>query len=233
MDSKRLIFFFLISSLLLLPVTSYYAVSWADLKQKAQKFVNEEAVNNVLPGLIVAIALAGGLHYYLTKKDDDDSGKGQGKVVPKNYPLNLGNIVVQPSSDLKQLQVYCQFKKDGGGGASCGYQTLLRSMQVVRGKSENESDEMLQQILNDPITIEFYFGKDGEWRKAIIERRKEQELKKTLHEKFILALNQGREEKAKELYRSALGFLEDIVVSISRNPAERIKQYDFTDEAIQ
>jgi hypothetical protein len=232
MNSKRLIFFLLISSLLLLPVTSYYAVSWDDLKQKAQNFVNKEAVDNVLPGLMVAIGIVGGLYYYLTKKDDDDLEKGQNTVIHKKDPLSLGSMAVQSSPDLEQLQVYCQFNDDGGGGASCGYQTLLRSMQVVKGKSENESDEALQKLLNDPIAIDLYFGKDGEWRQAIIERRKEQELKKALHKKFILALNQGGDEKAKELYKSSLGFLEDIMVSISRSPEENIKQYDFTDEAI-
>ena len=82
-----------------------------------------------------------------------------------------------------------------------------------------------------PITI--YIGKDGKWRKEIIARRKDQELKKLLHAKLLLALTQGDDAKANDLYKSSLGFLEDILVALSRDPEKRSKPYDLTDEAIK
>ncbi len=79
------------------------------------------------------------------------------------------------------LIFYCQFNQnpDGGGAASCGYHALLRGMQLVQAKSNEKSDEYLQNILNDPGIIQHYFGKkgiffgkNGTWRQDIIQKRK-------------------------------------------------------------
>lgn len=225
---KQYLFFLLAGALLVLPVTSHYAytISWNEIREKVTKFFSEDRLQKIIPGAIMALGLAGSLYYWWTRK-------GGGASVPKSLESSeeeSSEELVAPS--LKQFTVYSQFDSDGGGAASCGYQTLLRGMQVVRAKSEGESDASIEKTLMDSSPIQVYFGPKGGWRKKIIARRKNQELKKALHLKFLLALNQNCDAKEKDLYKSALGFLEDIVVIISRSPQQRINLYDFTDQAI-
>ncbi|MEP6805447.1 MAG: hypothetical protein ABI892_13050, partial [Flavobacterium sp.] len=110
---------------------------------------------------------------------------------------------------------------------------LLRGMQIVKSKSEKESEPGLENSLNSSDAIEIYFGENGVWRQDIIARRKDQELKKALHEKFISTLKSGCDNTMKNLYKSALGFLEDKVVAISKDLQGWKQQYEFTDQAIQ
>jgi len=239
MRNRHYILFFLAGSLLLLPVASYYGMSW---KEKYAKFIKDDTVQKIMPVGVLALGLAaGGLYYYWMSS-------------------NSGGEVNKSGVNLKQLQVYSQFNSDGGGGASCGYQTLLRAMQVVKAKSEDERDEDLEKTLIDQSSIPVYFGPDGQWRKEIIARRKDQKLREIMHENFISTLMpncddiiiqlHGEEiyrkildnskknkieelgDKAKDLYKSALGFLEEIVVVISRDPRQNVQEYEFTDEAI-
>lgn len=218
----------LAGALLVLPVTSHYAytISWNEIREKITKFFSEDRLQKIIPGAIMALGLAGSLYYWWIRK-------GGGASVSKPSESSEGESseeLVAPS--LKQFTVYSQFNWDGGGAASCGYQTLLRGMQVVRAKSEGENDANIEKTLMDYSPIQVYFGPGGDWREKIIARRKDQELKKTLHLKLVSALNQNCDTKGKDLYKSALGFLEDIIVIISRNPQKSIKLYDFTDQAI-
>ncbi len=238
----------LAGALLLLPITSQYALDINWWKEKMSQY--QETLQKTMPGALVALGVAGAMYYWWTrKKGGDDSGKGGENLIPKD-------LLKTPT--LKQYQVYSQFNRDGGGAASCGYQTLLRGMQIVRAKNGNENDVDLEKTLMDSSTIAVYFGPGGEWREDIIAWRKNQELRKALHEKFlsVLAKNcdaivQARygsqvyepiiaalkskkltSDKARDLYASALGSLENIVMVIAKNPVELSNQYEFTDEAI-
>ena len=220
---KRSRFLFLGVFLLLEPVTPCYAMSWENLRKKYAQSINTDAARKIMPVGVLALGFAaGGLYYYYhsLKKKAETSMRS---LVTLNY--------VWPA--LEQLDVYSQFNSDGGGSASCGYQTLLRAMQVVKSKSGGEDEKALKKALRDPVSISLYFGPEGKWRKEIIARRKDQELKKLLHAKLLLALTQGGDAKAKDLYKSSLGFLEDILVALSRDPEKRSKPYDLTDEAIK
>src|SRR5579863_2446034 len=64
----------------------------------------------------------------------------------------------KPQDLLTQYRVYSQTESNGGGAASCGYHALLRSMQVVASKSENEYEPNLIERLQEPWAIEIYFG---------------------------------------------------------------------------
>jgi len=153
----------------------------------------------------------------------------------------------KPSEDTKQptvikyLSVYGQFNGDGGGGASCGYHTLLRGMQAAK-----ENDNLKNDLMDtEPIAKYFgkdgdkYFGKDGKWRKKVIEYRKKQAIKKLLHENFLSAFRdknniENYNEKIKELYTSSFGWLEDRILNDLQNSNGENLSYDFTaDEAIQ
>jgi hypothetical protein len=256
---KWYISFFIAGSVLLLPVTSYYAIDWQSLKDKAAAVMNKETLQKyVTPEMIAALGLAAGAYYLLMH---NNGGKGN---PPRRTDVNSTNSIGtddHAQAILNQFDVYSQFNFGGGGGASCGYQTLLRGMQVVNTKSEHESDQVLQNVLNDSTPIAAYFGPDGTWRRDIIARRKEQKLKDIMHEKFILTLRPHCDEiiinlygeepyakimaeskkqsirelgdKARDLYTSALGYLESVIVVISSNPQQLIQQYDFTDQGIQ
>lgn len=119
-----------------------------------------------------------------------------------------------------------------------------------------KSENILKETLINSDVIQIYFGSNGEWRKQIIKERKAKEFKKKLHEKFAGSLNSTIDgdveqkllkafcdsypkkcenatianavDKAKELYKSALGFLEsEIVLEI-----DSVVQHDFTNEAL-
>lgn len=239
---KHYLLFVLAGALLFLPVTSdyAYAISWGDIKEKINNFFNENTLQKIIPGTIITLGLGGALYYWWTRR-------GGGGAVPKSSESSKEEPSESESSEvslleseeelvapyLKQFQVYSQFNGDGGGAASCGYQTLLRGMQVVNAKSEGESDEVLQITLNDSAPIAVYIGQGGEWRKDIIVRRKQQELKKMLHTKLVKALATEGDEKAIELYKSSLGFLEDKVIAKVKDPEKMVSPYDFTDDAIR
>jgi hypothetical protein len=262
---KHYLLFLLAGSLLLLPVTSHYAyaISWDDIKKNISSFFSENTLQKIVPGALMAFGVAGALYYWWkSRKGGDDSGKGGENLIPKEL-VSTSVTLKSPKTTvsaptIQQFQVYSQFNRDGGGPASCGYQTLLRGMQVVSAKSQNESDASIEKTLMDSIPIQVYFGPDGEWRKQIIARRKEQEFKKALDKKFISVLAQNCDDKvialygsqayepiiaaiaskklsgdkARDLYKSSFGFLEDIMLLILKQP-EVYMQYDFTDEAIQ
>jgi hypothetical protein len=157
---KHYLIFLLTGALLLLPVTSHYAyaISWDDIKKNIASFFNENTLQKIVPGGIIALGLAGGLYYWWATRK---SGNPIRSIVPLNY--------VWPT--LEQFQVYCQFNYDGGGGASCGYHALLRGMQIVQAKAHHESDETLQETLESRAFIDQYFGKNGTWRQAIIQKK--------------------------------------------------------------
>jgi hypothetical protein len=242
MITRRILSITLIISLLLSSTNSFCAYSWQDLQEWTLKLFNvdKEAAQKFMPFAIFAVGAvaAGSLYYWMSKKYNIITQQPATPSQPTDVFPPSKNIKPEPrlAPTLRQLQVYSQSNPDGGGGASCGYQTLFRAMQVVKSKSEDEGKKDLNKTLMDSIPIAVYFGNPnnpGEWRKEIIARRKDQELKKTLHEKFISALSEGSDAKAKDLYKSALGFLEDIVVDISRDPKKNIEHYAFTDEDIQ
>ena len=225
MNYKRGLFVLLAGAVLLVPVTSHYAITLDEIKNKVSSFFSEDTFKKILP--VFAITLAAGLYYWWTR----GGGSGSGGEKPTS-------IIEQKMSSvpfITQFQVYSQFERDGGGGASCGYQTLLRGMQVIRDKAEHEEGDNfeLEKTLMDSMPIAVYFGPDGEWRKDIIKKRKNQELKKILHEKLLTAFTPHGDNKAIELYKSSLGFLEDIIIVQAKDPNYSFMPYDFTDEAIQ
>jgi len=159
---KHYLIFLLAGALLLLPVTSHYAyvISWPNfkvLKEKASELVNSETLQNIAPVAVIALGVAGYMYYWLTKKD----GNPIRSIVPMNY--------VWPT--LQQFKVYCQFNWNGGGAASCGYHTLLRGMQVVASKNRNQNEMQLKNDLMSVELIENYFGENGRWRQAIIQKK--------------------------------------------------------------
>jgi hypothetical protein len=174
---KHYFVFLLAGALLLLPVTSQYALDINWWKEKISQY--QETLQKTMPGALVALGAAGALYYWWSKRGGD--GGGGKKIEPfveepkvtlipqqlleqQQVPLK----VVAPS--LQQLQVYSHFNDDGQGVESTGYHTLLRAMQVVQVKNDNESDEDLQEELQKPDLIEKYFGDDGIWRQAIMQR---------------------------------------------------------------
>jgi hypothetical protein len=148
---KHYLLFALAGALLLLPVTSHYAISWEDIKKRARTFVSEDSTK-IMPGAVLVAGLAaGGLYYW--------------------WMNNRNSSIEKHGVRLKQFEVYYQFYSGGGGAASCGYHTLLRGMQIVAAKSRNENDENLQKTLKSSDLIDQYFGKNGTWRQAIIQRK--------------------------------------------------------------
>ena len=121
---KRSRFLFLGVFLLLEPVTPCYAMSWENLRKKYAQSINTDAARKIMPVGVLALGFAaGGLYYYLT------SGKKSGDDSKLSKPSDSGSLGVSEikgrKPSLKQFQVYSQSNSDGGGKASCGYQTLL------------------------------------------------------------------------------------------------------------
>ena len=199
MNTKRWLSFFLAGSLLLLPVTSYYAISWNDIRKNYAKFISEGAAQKIMTVAILTLGLAaGGLYYYLTS----------GKKGASDFEV-LGEIQGIPIS---QLKVYGQFSWYGGGNASCGYHTLLRGMQVVNAKARGMENDLLEPILLGTQSIEEYFNLGypmGIWRKDVIAYRKNKViadlLKKTLYRAFRDRLSiEDYDEKIPLLYGSII-----------------------------
>jgi hypothetical protein len=159
---KHYLLFALAGAVLLFPITSQYALDINWWKEKISQY--QETLQKTMPGALVALGITGGALYYwwTRKKGGDDSGKGGENLIPEG-------LLKTPI--LKQLKVYSHFVDNGQGVASTGYHTLLRAMQVVQAKSENESDEDLQETVESPDLINKYFGSDGIWRQAIMRRR--------------------------------------------------------------
>lgn len=225
MNYRQCLLFALAGAVLLVPVTSHYAISVEEVKASVSKFFNfdEDTLKKVIP-TIVALTVIGGLYYWWKSRRGGDGGEKLKTQKPLIGPEKLS---------LQQFEVYSQFGTGGGGAASCGYHTLLRGMQVIKGKYEHESDEALQEILVNFAPILAYISEGSDWRNDIIARRKDQELKKVLHKNLITALTLQGDEKAIDLYKSALGFLEDIIIVNAKDPNYRIQPYDFTNEAIE
>ncbi|HSC24638.1 MAG TPA: hypothetical protein VLB80_00270 [Candidatus Babeliales bacterium] len=223
MRSKYIMPSFIAISLLILHVTFFYPLSLKDLKEKASTLINDDSVQKFMPGVVVALGLAGGLYYYLMNKKNEENIDIKNEE-EKN--IDIDQII-------KQFQVYSQFNTDGGGAASCGYHTLLRSMQLVRSKYNKEDEDELKKDLMNSSPIKVYFGANGEWRKQIIQLRKDEKLKELLHEKFMSLFTKNCDEKSKTLYSSALKALENVVVGIFKKPALNTEVYEFDDQAIQ
>ncbi len=151
---KQYLFFLFAGALLLLPVTSYYAISWKEIKKRASKLVDTETLQKNIPGALIVLGLAGGLYYWW---------KSRGVTEPIRFEI--------AGQQVTQFPVYSQFWSNVGGNASCGYHTLLRGMQIVEAKAHNKSDDDLQKTLKSSNFIAKYFGENGSWRQAIIQRR--------------------------------------------------------------
>ena len=147
----------LAGALLILPVTSHYAYdfSWGDIKEKINNFFGENTLQKIIPGTIVTLGVAGVLYYWWTKR---------GITEPITFEI--------AGRQVTQFPIYSQFNSDGGGAASCGYHTLLRGMQIVQAKANNESENDLKKTLMSYDLIAQYFGKNGTWRQAIVNKRK-------------------------------------------------------------
>lgn len=247
MNKKRFPSLFLAICLLIVPVTSSYAAFFSNWTQYIQvptmdsisHLVDKDTAKKLFPLAILATLI--GFWYWKNKKSDDNDGRDISAtptvpvtgVSPEVVVEAVQKLVEIKEPALEQLPVYGQFNSDGGGGASCGYQTLLRAMQLVREKSLDESDIELKKTLMNPVAIQVYFGPEGEWRKAIIEKRKADEFKKVLHKKLLAALKSNDNSKAVDLYKSSLGFLEDYILEIVNDPNRMPLSYDFTDDAIK
>jgi hypothetical protein len=173
MNYKRGLIILLAGSILLGSVASHYAISMDEIKKSIWQYYhsfNEDSLKKIIPASIVALLVMGGLYHWWTSK----------KNVNQDVTSSYGeSFQIQDDIKLIQFQVYCQFNFDGGGMASCGYHALLRGMQVVQSKSNEEDDTRLQVRLNDSKIIPYYFGKkgiffgnNGIWRQQIIQDRK-------------------------------------------------------------
>lgn len=224
MVARKFLSITLVIILFLSPTISHADYSWQGVRDWALQLfnINKESAEKFMPFALFSMgAMAmGSIYYWMNKKTT--MRKSSDRVQLKKAPINL-----------KQFNVYSQTNSDGGGYASCGYQTLLRAMQVVKSKSEGEDETDLQKTLNDSTTISVYFGSPaGQWSKEIIKLRKNQALKKDIHARLLAAAKSTCDSKAKNLYVSALGFLEDTVIAIANNPVAQNQSYEFTDEAI-
>lgn len=211
---------------------SFSESAWQNWREWSQQFlkIEQDAFKKIMPFIGVGFATVGGFYYWINKKINDMFNK---PLEESDYgalhlfPLYTGK---KKRSSIKQLDVYSQFNRDGGGGASCGYHSLLHSMQVVNALGTNQDTSVLNKSLMDSEQIQEYFGEKGSWRKDIIEKRKREEFKKELHEKLVRSLTKNENTKAVELYKSALGFIEDrIIFALSQST----NSLDFTDENIQ
>src|SRR5258705_468854 len=95
-----------------------------------------------------------------------------------------------------------------------GHGVIGRALfKLLLRKYHSQLMVILQKTLFDSKMISIYFGEGGLWRKKIIEERKTKEFKEKLHEKFVDCLNSEVDgDKAKELYKLSLDFLESEIV---------------------
>lgn len=226
MVASKFLSIILAVAVFLSPTISYADYSWQGVQDwAAQLFnANKESAEKFMPFALFSMGMAviAGLFYWTSKN-------GITKQAINGY---------QAKVELKRFDVYSQNNVGGGGVASCGYQTLLRAMQVVKSKSENEDEATLQENLNDQAPIALYFGMPAKeedavgWRKEIIKFRKSKALKNDLDARLLPAFRQECDGKTKDLYKSALGFLEEVVIARAKDPVKRDKPYDFSDHGI-
>lgn len=193
---KHYLLFFLSGALLLLPVTSHYAISWEEIKKKARTFVSEDGTK-FMPAAVVAVGLVtGGLYYWWMSRG-----------ITKSIRFSVADRQVT------QFPIYSQFSLTGGGGAaSCGYHTLLRGMQVINGVGRGFSSKQLEDLLMEDDAILYYFNFSnplGVWREQIIQRRKIVAIAELLKEKLFTALREEHlinnyDPKILEIYRSVI-----------------------------
>ena len=238
--------------LLVSSVTTHSEFSWQNTKEWTQGFLNidKETAEKIMPAAIFVggSLFAAGLLYWMSQKNNNRT------IATNNTPADLipFNAVLATKPNLIQLDVYSQSNGDGGGGASCGYQTALRSMQVVNGLGKNRDMDELKATLVDSGAIQKYFGKDGTWRKAIIQKRTEDKFKESLSSRLWQAFKKDLDEKdmyekefkgefktyddfngkVQGLYKSALGFIENWMLEIARIK-EIEKSFDLTDDALR
>jgi len=244
--NKRLLSFLLMFSLLILPVSRAYAWSWSDWQGMVQAPINfisqsvdKDIAKKLFPVLILATLAA--LYLFMGKKSSEKI-EGDKNTIKDNKKEELfkktTDVTTEESSweydGLKQYRVYSQFSGErGGGGASCGYHTLLRAMQIVNAKSTGMSEQELEASLQDWRPINQYFAKgsterdSGEWRSIIWKNRILEELKKIIYPQMLGCLKQlsleefellmkkaGFDkpiEKVNGLYASGLGAMRDHV----------------------
>ncbi len=97
-------------------------------------------------------------------------------------------VVIYKGKELAQLPVKDQFETDGGGGASCGYQTLKNGFETVLALSGKDVPNFLKDYVldeqwieqrnqhlkvtfKDPGLIKQLFGECGSWRRAVLYER--------------------------------------------------------------
>ncbi len=182
--SSRALPFILAASLLLLPTPQIHALSWDTVTSAFSWAIEYISNNKRLQELMPIAVFAGaiGIMILLGRKSKQPVAKEEimvGKSVCKGRKGKIkGAPVLQPN-------VYNQFHSDGGGGASCGYQLLLRSCQIVKAISNGDND--LQSQLEDHKVIQTYYGTGKskvKWRLHILDGRSERRIKLYLSNKF-------------------------------------------------
>ncbi len=223
---------------------------WENIVEAPLKSISQSVDSDTMKKLFPLVLLASvvGFYYWMSRKIGKDiplklkkkganvqQAQASESITPEPEPVYQQASQALPK--LQQYQVYSQTNNDGGGGASCGYHALLRSMQVVKSKALDEPEDSLQQELVDPLLVQLYFGTTpgqfGEWRNKIIIERKKKILKNELHEKFVTVLQKGKDPKSIELYKSSLGSLEQLIVDLVDDVVAGNQGYEFTDEAIK
>jgi|GEM_PF-3057916 len=226
-----------LACVLLLPQNALCSWSWwqsiVDSPVKAiTESLDAEKFKRFLPLAVFAAFV--GVVYWMSKKQ-----KSTDEITTVNEKREdvAADSSIRPAYTLEQYPVYSQFAADGGEGASCGYHTLLRAMQIVQAKSKETSaadEEQLKEDLMSSVLIPIYFGSiESDWRKKVIIERKKKALKNALHEKFLSVLQDGKDSKTVELYKSALGYLENIIMGLVDDVVAGNERYEFTDSAIK
>jgi len=226
--------------------------NWREWSQRFFK-IDKETAEKFMPFAIFSLGLltAGSLYYWMKKKGQDTTSQ---PTKPTTITDSATVSVPKTSIILQQFKVYSQFNHDGGGGASCGYHSLLRSMQVVNALGTDQNMSKLQEDLMNSKIIQTYFGENGIWRKDIIAKRKQEEFKKELHIKLVTGLRKNTQQeslynqfriqmnfkdyddfnsKVINLYKSSLGFIENWIVRILSEPEMSTLSYDFTNDGIR
>jgi hypothetical protein len=198
--------------------------------QAITKSIDKETLKKLFPFALLATVI--GFAYWMSQK-----GKSTDETIVNEIVENTS--LKQAAYKLEQYPVYGQSNRDGGGGASCGYHTLLRSMQLVQLKNDNASEDTIQNALMDTSVIEAYFGNpESDWRAKIIAERKKKALKNELYKEFKKVLKEDKEvvsERDKEkkakvmgLYNSVLGSLKDMIAGLADNIVDENNPYEFT-----
>jgi len=94
----------------------------------------------------------------------------------KSNPIPGKQIEITEYCHLKQIYVANQFSAQGGGTASCGYQSFKNALYLIKALQDSESTENLETTLNDFNLINNLFGpinknSVGCWRTIIMQKR--------------------------------------------------------------